>query len=162
MTCSGRGVPLTWALVSPSQNLTKPKLRISHDSPGYGPLRGSHRICIIPSSRGVGSRSEEELEELRPNKRRDFGHIARIMETELGERLEEESRCSACRQGGEECWVYSTKGRQQVRRPGDTCARCRVKPRPGGCSLSRRKRKRSSPLPAGPRIIMPCFALPSW
>lgn len=90
------------------------------------------------------------------NKRRDFGHIGRIMERELGQKLLGEERCLACQDNNEECWVYSQDGAQQVSRPGDTCARCRVTARPGGCSLSRRRRKDKQPEPApGLRSIAP-------
>jgi hypothetical protein len=67
------------------------------------------------------------------------------METELGEKVDE--RCSACASRDEECWKYSAKGAQQVSRPGDSCARCRVTARTGGCSLSTRKRRRDEPDP---------------
>ncbi len=63
------------------------------------------------------------------------------METELGERLSGEDRCTACQDAGEECWVYSKRGSRQVSRPGGACTRCRVVARPGGCSNSKRKRK---------------------
>ena len=96
---------------------------------------------------------EEELEAMPLNKRRDFGHIGRIMETELGQQLLGDKRCSACRANGQECWVYSPKGAQQVRRPGDTCARCRVAARAGGCSLSKRRRRDRSPPAPGPRSL---------
>ncbi len=65
-------------------------------------------------------------------------------------------QCTACQASGNECWVYSKKGAQQVSRPGDTCARCRVAARSGGCSLSKRKRKDPkdpSPPPPGPRSL---------
>jgi len=83
-------------------------------------------------------------------KRRDFGHIGRIMETELGEKLEGEGRCAACQAADEECWVYSEKGAKQVKKCGSTCARCRVAARSGGCSLSTRRRRRT-PSPPPPR-----------
>ena len=101
------------------------------------------------------SRGEEELERMGEGKRRDFGHIGRIMETELGERLAGGERCSACQSHGQECWIYSVKGRQQVKRPGDSCARCRVAARPGGCSCSKRRRRPRSPPPPGPRSVLP-------
>ncbi len=98
------------------------------------------------------SREEEELSGLGPAKRRDFGHIGRIMETELGEMLVGRNRCTACQEADQECWVYSKMGSQQVSRPGDSCARCRVAARPGGCSHSKRKRKspKDSPAPNRP------------
>ncbi|KAK5003209.1 hypothetical protein LTR28_010455, partial [Elasticomyces elasticus] len=78
------------------------------------------------------SHTDEQLQALRPNKRRDVGHIGRIMETELGEELLGDRRCQACKDLGQECWVYSAEGARQVDRPGDTCARCRVAARAGG------------------------------
>jgi hypothetical protein len=90
------------------------------------------------------------------DKRKDWGHIGRIMETELGERLQGDRRCAVCQERDEECWVYSEKGAQQVSRPGSTCARCRVAARAGGCSLStRRPSRRRSPPPPGPRSLAP-------
>ena len=78
--------------------------------------------------------------------RRQFSHIGRIMETELGVQLDAEHACTQCKQLGEECWVYSSNGRKQIRHPGDTCARCRVIARQGGCSVSsRRKLAKKSP-----------------
>ena len=87
-------------------------------------------------------RSEEELGKMSEAKRRDFGHISRIMETELGEKLQGRSRCAACQAAGEECWVYSEDGAKLVKKCGSTCARCRVVARVGGCSLSTRRRNR--------------------
>lgn len=98
------------------------------------------------------SKTPEELSSAHPNKRRDYGHIGRIMETELGEQLFDKQRCIACQTNDEECWIYSARGSQQVSRPGDACARCRHTARKGGCSLAKRrssnKRRRSSPDPA--------------
>lgn len=94
---------------------------------------------------------QEELKAMSPNKRRDFGHIGRIMETELGQQLLGDKRCPACRANDQECWVYSEKGARQVSRPGDTCARCRVTARSGGCNLSKRRRRdRSVTTRSGP------------
>ncbi|KAI9640319.1 hypothetical protein NHQ30_011369 [Ciborinia camelliae] len=75
---------------------------------------------------------------LTPGKQRDYSHIARIMESELGEELLAEKKCSSCRSAGFECWVYSDRGKQQISRPGSTCARCREAAHKGGCSLSTR------------------------
>ena len=100
------------------------------------------------------SRTDQELAGMSADKRRDWGHIGRIMETELGERMDGDERCAACRERDQECWVYSKKGAQQVSRPGSTCARCRVVSRAGGCSLSTRRpnRRRTPPAP-GPRSL---------
>ena len=91
------------------------------------------------------------------NGERNLSHIGRIMETELGEQLHGEDRCLACEEGGWECWAYSRVGAQQVHKPGDTCARCRVRARPGGCSISKRaKPKPRRVLPAPPlRPLLP-------
>jgi hypothetical protein len=40
------------------------------------------------------------------------------------------TKCLACRAADEECWVSSSQSSQQVSRPGDFCARCRVVARP--------------------------------
>uniref|UniRef100_A0A093Y2X9 SH3 domain-containing protein C23A1.17 n=1 Tax=Talaromyces marneffei PM1 TaxID=1077442 RepID=A0A093Y2X9_TALMA len=113
------------------------------------------------------SKTAEELRSAQPNKRRDYGHIGRIMETELGEQLHGKQKCTACQTNNEECWIYSTRGSRQVSRPGDACARCRRTARKGGCNLAKRrsnKRRRSSPDPA-PRVYRPggtverCFRL---
>lgn len=84
--------------------------------------------------------SQEELAQLKSDKRSDRGHIGRIMETELGEQLCGEARCTACSARGMECWIYSKEGSQQVAFPGDSCARCRWASYEGGCSLSKRKK----------------------
>lgn len=78
------------------------------------------------------------------------------METELGQQLKGDERCSTCRARDQEYWVYSKKGAQQVSRPGDTCARCCVTAQSGGCSWSTQKRPpncRRLPLPPGPGSI---------
>ncbi|TEY25590.1 hypothetical protein BOTCAL_1275g00010 [Botryotinia calthae] len=82
--------------------------------------------------------SGSDWDKATPDKQRDFSHIARIMELEIGEQLPEEERCAFCRGRGFECWVYSSQGLQQVTRPGSTCARCRWVAHRGGCSLSTR------------------------
>ncbi|CRG92850.1 hypothetical protein PISL3812_09921 [Talaromyces islandicus] len=89
-----------------------------------------------------------------PNVRSNVG---RIMETELGVQLFGEDRCTGCQQSNRECWIYSEKGRQQVKNPGSACTRCRVDPATPGCSLSNRRpaRKRSPGPPPPPRFILP-------
>ncbi|EEH06946.1 conserved hypothetical protein [Histoplasma capsulatum G186AR] len=100
--------------------------------------------------------SHEEFQCFSPQKQRVWGHIGRIMETELGEQLLGEDRCAACQENGEECWAYSEKGRAQIAKPGDSCSRCRVAARKGGCSISKRKPKdpRTSP-PSRPHQLLP-------
>ena len=103
---------------------------------------------------------EEELARASSKKRADYGHMGRIMETELGEQLFGEDRCNACKSNRQECWRYSQLGAQQVSRPGDACARCRYVARAGGCSLSKlskRKTKQRPPLTTmnHNRIILP-------
>lgn len=97
---------------------------------------------------------EDELAALSANKRRDFSHIGRIMETELGQELQGKERCSACQANSQECWIYSQRGAQQISRPGDTCARCRVAARPGGCSLSKRGQKSKDRSPLAPAEVV--------
>ncbi|KAE9991249.1 hypothetical protein EG327_000251 [Venturia inaequalis] len=55
---------------------------------------------------------------------RYISHIGRIMETELGEELFGDARCTNCQRRNEECWVYSKEGSQQVLNPVRRCARC--------------------------------------
>jgi len=45
-----------------------------------------------------------------PNKRRDWGYIGRIIETELGVELVSGERYTAYQALGKEYWVYSKKG----------------------------------------------------
>ncbi|CRG92912.1 hypothetical protein PISL3812_09990 [Talaromyces islandicus] len=89
-----------------------------------------------------------------PNVRSNVG---RIMETELGVQLFGKDRCTGCQHANRECWIYSEKGRQQVKNPGSACTRCRVDPATPGCSLSNRRpaRKRSPGPPPPPRFILP-------
>lgn len=90
---------------------------------------------------------------------RDNSHIGRIMETELGQQLHGDERCTACIELSQECWVYSAEGLQQVSKAGSTCARCRAQARTGGCSLAKRKkekpRRRGSPIAHPPRFLRP-------
>lgn len=110
--------------------------------------RGRTTEPYAPQLRGKWwSFGEEELAAATPNKQRDYGHIGRIMETELGEQLHGKDRCTACQSHNEECWVYSEKGSQQVSRPGDACTRCRLVARTGGCSLSKRRKRQPPPSP---------------
>ncbi|KAL0255099.1 hypothetical protein SLS55_009628 [Diplodia seriata] len=74
------------------------------------------------------------------NRRRVVTNACRIMELELGEQKLGDARCDSCRARGFECWVYSREGAAQVSKPGDACARCRVRTQKGGCSLSKRKK----------------------
>jgi hypothetical protein len=43
-----------------------------------------------------------------------------------GQQLQGEESCEACRAKGEECWVCSKEGAQQISKPGDACARCQL------------------------------------
>ncbi|PIG79426.1 hypothetical protein AARAC_010755 [Aspergillus arachidicola] len=85
-------------------------------------------------------RTSFELEQLTENRRRNFGHIFRIMETELGEQRLGDARRARCKTNNQECWIYSKEGAAQVSRPGDACTRCRVIAQMGGCSLSKRRK----------------------
>jgi hypothetical protein len=143
--------PLTQAGYDAAQRADQPRL------PWAWATHGKTRDIYAPAITGKWwSRTEEELAAMSQDKRKDWGHIGRIMETELGERLQGDRRCTVCRERDEECWVYSEKGAQQVSRPGSTCTRCRVAARAGGCSLStRRPMRRRSPPPPGPRSLAP-------
>lgn len=66
-------------------------------------------------------------------------HVGRIMETELGLQLFGDKRCNRCRAEGMECWIYSERGRKQIRHPGSACAHCRATgPMTQGCSVATR------------------------
>jgi hypothetical protein len=52
--------------------------------------------------------------ELKHQTRKQFGHIGRIMETELGEKLPGEALCNACQTEGQECWLSSELGAKQM------------------------------------------------
>lgn len=112
------------------------------------------------------SKSQAQLDAMTPNNRQSFSHLARIMETDLGKQLFEEDRCSACRRLGQECWVYVEDAATQIKYARDSCVRCRVGPRPGGCSNSKRVSKHkpkppTRPIPAGPHInIAPNVMIP--
>lgn len=112
---------------------------------------GKNREAYTPTVVGKWwYRTSFELEQLTENRRNNFGHIFRIMETELGEQRLGDARCARCKTNNQECWVYSKEGAAQVSRPGDACTRCRVIAQMGGCSLSkRRKSHRNRTRPAG-------------
>ena len=80
-------------------------------------------------------------------KARDYGYIGRIIETELGEKLEGNRIYTSCRELGQECWAYSKEGVKQVKYAGSTYARYRVAARSSGCSNSTRVTYRHYPLP---------------
>lgn len=68
-------------------------------------------------------------------------HVGRIMETELGLQLLGDRRCTRCRLEGTECWIYSERGRKQVRHPGSACAHCRAMGAMAqGCSVATRSK----------------------
>lgn len=70
-------------------------------------------------------------------------HVRRIMETELGLQLLGDKRCSRCRAEGMECWIYSERGRKQVRHPGSACAHCRAMVAIAqGCSVATRSKSK--------------------
>ena len=87
-------------------------------------------------------------------KARNYSYIGRIIETELGEKLEGDRIYTSCRELGQECWVYSKEGAKQVKYVGSTCARYRVAARSGGCSNSTRVTYRYYPLPP-PSFLLP-------
>ncbi|KAE8371856.1 hypothetical protein BDV26DRAFT_275289 [Aspergillus bertholletiae] len=101
------------------------------------------------------SHSEAELAQLQPARRSNIGHIYRIMETELGEQLLGDARCTYCKERDVECWAYSSQGQRQVSRPGSACARCRIEPYMDGCSLSRRTPNKSKYIPLPTRHYRP-------
>jgi hypothetical protein len=84
-------------------------------------------------------------------------NVGRIMETDLGVQFFGEERCTRCIEAGHQCWVYTDKGRGQIKNPGSACARCRANPHPTiGCSLARRRPKQKFPRDPPPnRFILP-------
>jgi hypothetical protein len=75
----------------------------------------------------------EELEAMDHLSHIAHSHIAWIMETELGQRVEGDDRCTWCALNGFECWVYVAEASTQVVQVGSFCARCRVEHILGGC-----------------------------
>lgn len=84
-------------------------------------------------------------------------NVGRIMETDLGVQFFGEERCTRCIEAGHQCWVYTDKGRGQIKNPGSACARCRANPHPTiRCSLARRRPKQKFPRDPPPnRFILP-------
>jgi len=120
---------------------------------GWSPIRST--AAYVPAVAGKWWTSGGSPE-IRQRRGRVADHVGRIMETELGERREGNGRCTACQANGEECWFYSTKGSQQIAKPGDACACCRWAARK--CSGSKRqpaqKKRPRSRLPP-PRPLQP-------
>jgi len=64
----------------------------------WAPL-GKTGVSYTPAITGKWwSQTDDALAAMSADKRRDWGHIGRIMETELGEKLEGDERCAACRE----------------------------------------------------------------
>ena len=87
-------------------------------------------------------------------KARNYGYISRIIETELGEKLEGDRIYTPYRELGQECWVYSKEGVKQVKYAGSTCTRYRVVTRSGGCSNSTRVTYYLNTLPPLPSLLL--------
>jgi hypothetical protein len=81
--------------------------------------------------------------------KRNFGHIGRIMETDIGEQRTGNEACDRCRQKGFECWVYREDALPQIWKPGSACARCRATIVKKGCSISTRKPQEKKGPPLG-------------
>jgi hypothetical protein len=80
----------------------------------------------IPTATGKWwYRTAAQLEEMNSNKRRDWTHIGRIMETELGMRNHDNKRCKRCVAEDYKCWQYTSQALRQIRKPASACARCR-------------------------------------
>lgn len=83
-------------------------------------------------------------------------HIGRIMETELGVQLLGDKRCRGCQRDGKECWIYSERGRKQIRHPGSACAHRRARgPISEGCSVAKRSRNKRDGHRQRPQSILP-------
>ncbi|KAE9362700.1 hypothetical protein N431DRAFT_433686 [Stipitochalara longipes BDJ] len=95
-------------------------------------IHAPHKFCGPYLPTVVGKwwyRTAEQLEELDRNnhsKRKNWNHIGRIMETDLGQRHEGDDRCARCIENGYECWTYTLEAEQQILQPGSRCVRCRV------------------------------------
>ncbi|KAE8150225.1 hypothetical protein BDV25DRAFT_154843 [Aspergillus avenaceus] len=126
-------------------------------------LRGKCTETYMPVMRGKWwSYTKAELAVESVTRQSNLSHIARIMETELGQQLYGDNRCRRCKESDHECWVYADAARQQISRPGSACTRCRWSPAAGGCSLSTRtpnvsltKRLHNEPILFYPRPILP-------
>ena len=80
-------------------------------------------------------------------KARDYSYIGRIIETELGEKLEGDRACTSCWELGQECWAYLKEGVKQVKYTGSTCAQYRVAARSSSYSNSTQVAYRHYPIP---------------
>ncbi len=99
-------------------------------------------------------RTAQDLNAYPGPKRNAFFHSSRIMETDLGE-WHQNDPCTHCANAGHECWSYSDRGIRNIAQGSKICARCRVRPGQGGCSLvqddkrkGRKKKARSPPPPS--------------
>ena len=88
-------------------------------------------------------------------KARNYSYIGRIIETELGEKLEGDRIYTSCQELGQEYWVYSKEGVKQVKYVGSTYARYRVVTRSGGYSNSTRVTRCLNTLPPLPSLLLP-------
>ena len=88
-------------------------------------------------------------------KARNYSYIGRIIETELGEKLEGDYTYTSCRELGQEYWAYSKEGVKQVKYIGSTYARYRVTARSGGYSNSTRVTYCLYPLLKGLGSLLP-------
>ena len=87
-------------------------------------------------------------------KARNYSYIGRIIETELGEKLERDHIYTSYRELGQEYWAYSKEGVKQVKYAGSTCAQYRVATRSGSYSNSTRVTYRYYPIPP-PSFLLP-------
>jgi hypothetical protein len=72
--------------------------------------------------------SEAAYEKMPHNEQLIADDIGRIMESDLGQKLEGDNACSECQVEGYECWVYSPEvfKEGELRYSGFACARCRA------------------------------------
>jgi hypothetical protein len=79
--------------------------------------------------------SEAEYAKMSPKQQQIRDDIGRIMESDLGRRLEGYNACSHCHEGGYECWVYSPKifESSELAGCGSACVHCRAVSYPSPC-----------------------------
>lgn len=128
-----------------------------------GKLTSSERLRRPQLDGYSWSISQSDWDRLSSGQQTALSHAGRMLETELGEELLGEARCTACRVHGRECWVYTKDAHAYgLGKAGRSCAHCRLNPSKDGCSLSGRKksgkdsrRDQSPSPPTRPRYILP-------
>ncbi|QDS74199.1 hypothetical protein FKW77_002185 [Venturia effusa] len=141
-----QGIDLDRKHHRPTQNIRKaaPKEKITQSSarqPWKWSKKKTTDLYVPVMQDKWWSSSESELRQLPIGRQRYMSHIARIMETELGEQLVGTNRCNNCKRHNRQCYIYSEAGRTQIMHPGVRCAACRFHDRDleECCSLNVKK-----------------------